>query len=158
MEIAANVSAGIQIGDVEKVVGNAVDKLSHKPKPLYLPRSAAVIGAGSIAVLDLGSPPVGSVWQVRCITLYGADDHTVLASTVFAVYTGDSLNAGLHSLRIPGLAIPSVTFIPDTGFMVHANESLFIQSSTSIAAGQQVGCNILLEEWKEHEISRSSGR
>lgn len=157
MELSANVSAGIQLGDVEKLVDGAVDRIKSDPKPFYLTRVAAAIGTGAVIRLDLGAPPTGSIWQVRVITLYGTDDHTAVSSVVGALYTGNSDNLTLASLKITGMAFPSTTFIPDTAIWCHPNENLVLQTSAVISAGQQVGVNVTVEEWKEHQVSRNSG-
>jgi hypothetical protein len=158
MEIAANVSAGFSIGDVEKVVNDAVSPLHHKPRPLYIRRSASAIGTGAVVTLDLGAPPNGSIWQVRVATLFGSDDHTTISNLTGALYTGDAANPSLASLHVTGLAFPSTTTFPDTAMWCHPNENLILVTSGTVDAAQQVGINVTVEEWKEHEVSRNSGR
>jgi len=157
MDIDASISAGISIGDIEKVADGIVGRLKDEPRPFYLSRTASATGTGAIVFLDLGAPPTGSIWQIRCITLFGNDDHTVVSSVTGSLYTGDYLNLSLASLKVTGLSFPSTTFIPDTAIWCHPNENLVIATSAIISAGQQVGANVVVEEWKERDVSRSLG-
>lgn len=157
----ASLEAGISIGDVEKVGDSIVDRLGRRedPRPFYLTRVDAKVGDGVNPVtLSFYSPPTGSIWQVRSITTFGTDDHTVVASVVCALYAGDRLNLSLASLKVVGLTIPSTTFIPDTAIWCHPTEELVIITSGVIASGQNIGANIVVEEWKEKDVSRNSGR
>jgi hypothetical protein len=158
MSLDMEVSASLSIGDIEKGVGNA---LSHhrEPRPIYTFRSQAKISTGGIVTLDqLGAPPTGSIWQVRCITVYGNDFSTVPSPAyTLALIIGNPDNPSLTGLKVTGLATPSTTFIPDTAIWCHPNEALIIQSGGTVTAGQQVGVNITVEEWREADVSRSSG-
>lgn len=162
MGIQLEAEVGLHIGkeDVEDAMHGALKKHhGEKPKPLYLRRAAAVLSDGShLNVLDLGSPPVGRIWCVTFISLYGADDHTVVAAVSGAVYTGDPNSLSLMGLVIPVLAFPSSTQISDDVLWVHANENLCVQTSASGAAGQQFGANAVVQEWRDHEKTQKTGR
>lgn len=165
VDVAASVS--LSIGDVQKVGDDVVNRL-HKPKPIYLRRTASynttqnAMGAGGGFLnanggitLDIGSPPVGRLWQIRVATLFGNDDHTVVSSLTMALYVADPLNPSLAGLLVTGLAVPSTTFFPDTCLWCHPNENVILVSSGSVT--QQIGVNVQIEEWREHEISQRSG-
>jgi len=170
MSVDVAVSASLSIGDVEKVGNSVVDRLSHKPKPIYLRRTAAfnpatpsAMGAGGgflnpngTVTLDIGSPPVGRLWQIRVATIFGTDDHTVVSGATMSLYVADPLNPSLAGLLVTGLAVPSTTFFPDTCLWGHANENIILVSN--IAVTQQIGVNVQIEEWREHEVSQNSGR
>ena len=170
MSIDVAASVALSIGDVQKVGDDVVHRLSHKPKPIYLRRSATfntatpmAMGAGGgfanpngTVTLDLGSPPVGRLWQIRVATIFGNDDHTVVSATTMAMYTADPLNPSLATLLVTGLAIPSTTFFPDTCLWAHPSENIILVSSQAV--NQQVGVNIQVEEWREREVSQDSGR
>jgi|SRR5882757_62024 len=166
VDVAASVS--LSIGDVQKVGDDVVSRL-HKPKPTYLRRTASfntatpmAMGAGGGFLnqsggitLDIGSPPVGRLWQIRVATLFGNDDHTVVSSLTMAMYVADPLNPSLAGLLVTGMAVPSTTFFPDTCLWCHPNENIILVSS--VAVTQQIGVNVQIEEWREPEISQRSG-
>jgi hypothetical protein len=157
MSLDLEVSAGISIGDIEKGVGNA---LSHhrEPRPIYTFRSQAKVSTGGVVTLEnLGAPPTGSIWQVRCITCYGNDFSSVVTGVTLALIIGNPDNPSLTGLKVTGLAVPSTTFIPDTAIWCHPNEALIIQSGGVVTANQQIGVNVTVEEWREADVSRSSG-
>lgn len=155
-----DVAAAISIGDLHEQSEDIVTRVlgAPSPRPFYLSRTAAFKGVGAAHILNLQAPPSGSIWQVRCITMFGNDDHTVVANLLAALYTGDPQNLSLASLKVVGLAIPSTTFIPDTAIWCHPNENVCINFSDVIPAGQMVGANIVVEEWKERDVSRNSGK
>lgn len=170
MSIDVAVSASLSVGDVERVGDSVVDRLSRKPKPIYLRRSASfnisspmAMGAGGGFInnaggvtLDLGAPPSGRLWQIRVCTLFGNDDHTVVSGATMSLYVADPLNPGLHGLLVTGLAVPSTTFFPDTCLWAHPAENIVLVSSGTIT--QQIGANVTIEEWREREVSQNSGR
>jgi hypothetical protein len=94
---------------------------------------------------------------------------TVNATTppVFgALFTGDPFNLSLAGLLIGSLTIPTTRFVPDTVMWCHPQQNLIAQfgflqepSGTGfyVQAGQQVGLNVGIEEWKERDVSRKSG-
>lgn len=151
---------GLTIGGVHDAVHGALNKHhKEKPKPLYGRRVDSRISDGThLVTLDLGSPPTGRLWCVTFITLYGTDDHTVVAAVSGAVYTGDANSLSLIGLVIPSLAFPSGTQISDDVLWVHANENLCVQTSAPGAAGQQFGVNAIVQEWRDHEKSQKTGR
>jgi hypothetical protein len=128
-----------------------------EPRPIYLTRSDAEISTGGFVRLELGSPPVGSIWQLRFITTFGNDDHTAVGGITVAVYCGNPANLALSQLKLTGMAIPSVTFVPDTCMWCHPSETLIVQTSAVVTAGQQVGAIIGIEEWLQKDVSRLSG-
>lgn len=129
------------------------------PRPIYLSRSDTDIADGTnVPIIDLGGPPVGSIWQLRCITTFGNDDNTVIGGTTCALYCGDPTSPSLAQLKLTGLTIPSATFIPDTCIWCHPNEHVFIRLSAAPGAGQQVGGIITVEEWRQRDVSRLGGK
>jgi hypothetical protein len=170
MSIDVAASVALSIGDVEKVGNSVVDRLSHKPKPIYLRRSASfnisspmAMGAGGGFInqnggvtLDIGACPAGRLWQIRVATLFGTDDHTVVSAVTMSMYVADPLNPGLHGLLVTGLAVPSTTFFPDTCLWAHPAENIILVSSGTVT--QQIGVNVTIEEWREHEVTQNSGR
>lgn len=168
--LQASVSAGISIGDIEKIVDGAVGALSRPdPRPFYFTRAASVISTGAAgSVLNFFGPPTGSLWQIRFITTFGSDAYTSLNNgaspavpLLGALYAGDpSTSPSLAQLLATGFQFPSTTFFPDTTVWCHPNQSLFVVTGGGYtpSAGQQIGAVVGLEEWREEDVSRNSGR
>lgn len=136
--------------------------LSHEPKPIYLTKPqvfepTTANGGAQIVLLDFGSPPSGSIWQIRFVTTFGNDDSTVIASTVASLYCGSINNLSLSQLRIVGIPIPATTYTPDTVMWCHPTETIVVKSSVAIPLGQQFGAVVGLEEWLEPDVSRGNG-
>lgn len=151
---------GIGIGDLDQLGDKIVDRVNghRKAKPFYLTRSAALIGTGKIITLDLGTPPTGSIWNVRGIALFGNDDHSAIASGITcSLYVGNASSLTLAGLRVPNMPIPFAQYVSPWALMCHPTENLIVLTSGIALAGQQVGANISVEEWREHDISRSIG-
>lgn len=157
--LAVEAEVSLSVGGVHDAVHGALKKHhGEKPKPSYLRRAASVISDGShLNVLDFGAPPSGRLWQVTYVTLFGSDDHTVVATIVGAVYTGNPNSLALGGLIIPSLPFPSATQISDDVLWVHSNENLCVQTSVSGALGQQLGGNVVILEWREAEITQRFG-
>lgn len=173
MGLDVQASVGITLGDIEALGDRVIDGLRPHadPRPFYLSRTASGYGDGiNPVVLDLGAPPTGSIWQLRAVITFGNDAFTGVVDgsdpplpVLAALYTGDSLNLSLATLKLPALPIPFVKYVPDTCMWCHPNENLVIVTSMAGSAsglpvaGQQIGCNIVVEEWKERDVSRSVG-
>jgi hypothetical protein len=170
-------SFGITLGDLEKWGDGVVNRLKEpEPEPFYTTRSASAVQGTTPAVitLDLGSPPTGSIWQIRWVTTFGWDAFTSVNVSVGppvvplfgALFTGDPFNLSLAGLLLGALTIPITRFVPDTVMWCHPNQNLIAQfgyitepSGTPflVPAGQQVGLNVGIEEWKERDVSRKAG-
>lgn len=127
------------------------------PRPIYTFRSDTDVSDGGFMQIDLGSPPTGSMWQLRYITTFGNDDHTALGGVAFALYCGNPANLSLAQLKVPGLTVPSITFVPDTCIWCHPSENLVARSSAVVTVGQQVGVIVGVEEWRQRDVSRLGG-
>lgn len=154
------VAAALTLGDLQDTGDTIVNRImgTSRPKPLYMIRTKSVVGTGIAAVLNYGSPPVGSAWQIRYITLFGSDDHTAIPGMTASLYVGDPSNLSLMSLRITGLAIPSTTFISRDALWIRPNEGMCLNLPLAISTGQMIGANIAIEEWKEQDTQRNTGK
>jgi hypothetical protein len=152
-----DLATGEELENVSSRLLGAIDR-NTEPRPIYLSRSNTLIGSGVAGVVDLGRPPVGSIWQLRYITLFGNDDHTVVGGMTCALYCGDPVAPSLAQLKLTGLAVPSATFIPDTCIWCHPTDNVFVATSTTVTAGQQIGATIGIEEWLQKDVSRLSGK
>lgn len=170
-------SIGLTIGDLEKWGDSVVDRLNghREPEPFYTTRSASAVQDATPGpiTLDLGSPPTGSIWQIRWATTFGWEPFTQVLTVnsgtppvAGALFVGDPYNLSLAGLLLGGLVIPITRFVPDTVMWCHPNQNLIAQfgyiqqpSGTAfvVQAGQQVGLNVGIEEWKEADVSRKTG-
>jgi hypothetical protein len=152
-----DLATGDELENVSSKLLGAIDS-TNDARPIYTSRSAAVVGTGALAILDLGRPPTGSIWLLRYITLFGNDFFTVVSGMTCGMYVGDPVSPSLAQLRIPGLAVPSCTFIPDTCMWCHPTDAVFVVTSIVVPAGQQVGATVGIEEWLLKDVSRLSGK
>lgn len=158
VKIAAGAEIDIATGDeLKQGVGKILGAMPSDPRPIYSFRTDTEIGTGSTMVIDLGSPPVGSIWQLRYVTLFGNDDNTTVAGVTMGLYCGNPTQLSLAQLKIPGLAVCSFTVIPDTCIWCHPNENLVLRSSGVVNLGQQIGGIIGVEEWLQRDVSRLGG-
>jgi hypothetical protein len=183
MGLDLQASVGITLGDIQAESDRIIEGLRPHadPRPFYLSRTATAYQLDTTGVapvtLDLGAPPTGSIWQLRAIITFGSDAFTGVNNSattpvplLCALFTGDSLNLSLATLKIPSLPFPFIKYVPDTCLWCHPNENLVIQTmglapgttAGTVGAGpvlgQQIGCNVVVEEWKERDVSRDSGR
>lgn len=152
-----DLASGDELKGVSSQLLGAIER-NAEPRPIYLSRSNTVTGTGALATVDLGSPPTGSIWLLRFITLFGNDDHTVIGGLTCSLYCGDAAALSFAQLKLTGLAVPSSTFIPDTCMWCHPTENVCVTTSAVLAAGQQLGACVGIEEWLIRDVSRLSGR
>lgn len=152
-----DIATGDELRDSTASILGAVRE-DTEPRPIYMSRSNVDIGDGVNGIIDLGAPPVGSLWQLRLITLFGNDDHTVVAGMTAAMYLGNPASLSLAQLVLTGLAIPSATFIPDTCVWCQPQANVVVATSIAVPAGQQVGATVVIEEWRQRDVSRIGGR
>jgi|SRR5882762_3174187 len=177
MSLELQASVGLTIGDLEKWGDSVVDRLnSHRePEPFYTSRTASAVQDPALGpvTLDLGSPPTGSIWQIRWATTFGWDaftgvytgDPATAPLVAGALFVGDPYNLSLAGLLLGGLTIPITRFVPDTVMWCHPNQNLIVQfgytlqngTGLYVQNGQQVGVNVGIEEWKEADVSRKTG-
>lgn len=160
IKIAAGAELDLATGDELKDATNSILGAlpGDDPRPIYLSRVDTDVSLGGVVSIDLGAPPVGSIWLLRYITVFGNDDTTVVAGITGALYCGDAANLSLSQLRIPNLVIPSCTFMPDTCVWCHPNENVVVKTSTVVPATVQIGAIVGIEEWRQKDVSRLGGR
>jgi hypothetical protein len=161
MGLELDASLGITLGDFTTGLDKLGDRLDKRePRPIYSTLTKSRIYKSTDTApfgLDLGSPNVGYIWQLRFVTMFGNDDHTVLSGISASVYAGDFYNPTLANLKIVGAPIPSTQYVPDTVMWVHPGESLYVLTSTTPTVGQQIGANIGVEIWRERDVSMNAG-
>ncbi len=160
VKIAAGAELDLATGDELKGATNSILSAlpGDEPRPIYLTRVDTTVSTGGVVQLDLGAPPVGSIWQIRFVTMFGNDESTVVGGITGALFCGDPANLSFAQLRVPGMAIPSLTFIPDTCMWCHPNEDLVIKTSAVVTSGQQIGAVVGIEEWRQRDVSRLGGK
>lgn len=172
LQVAASV--GITIGEVEALVNGAIGDLSSSlageiagARPIYFTRAAALTSDGSNpTVLSISGPPTGSLWQIRFITTFGIDAYTPVQDgssppnpMTGALYAGDPTGTpSLAQLLLVGFQFPQTLYVPDTTMWCHPNQELFVVTGNYIPPSQQIGMVAGIEEWREADVSRHSGR
>lgn len=147
--------------ELTSAVDDIETRLRRKPQPKPLipsPRTGSFSTADSATVpfiIRLGSPPIGSVWDILGITVAGTDDSTTVSGKV-ALYIGDHANVSLISLRVPALVIPSYTTIGKDRIFCQPSEYMFA-NVTGVANNQQIVVIVQVAEWKQNEKLRSAG-
>lgn len=155
MELEA--SASFSIGDkIDEVAGKLHDGM-RRPRALFFTFGAAAAGKGSIIVLPIGRPPVGSMWELDNITTYGNDDHTRVTTFTAGCYAGADGTPSLSHLLIPGLQFPDTEEFPRNLYL-SPSETLFLLTSDVVPIGQQIGVNVRLREWLQSDIDRGAAR
>jgi hypothetical protein len=111
------------------------DRLAPRPADRSLRKTVAravtMPGSGP-ALLDFGGPPSGTLWVPLWITLAGADDHTSVANSQFAVYLGGqaTTNPSTANLWIPGGTAPQIPANLPTGgkdtVYAHFGDNVFV--------------------------------
>ena len=157
-----SVGAEVDIATSDELKG-AHDDLYKRIKGLAGPKPARNTIAGSttvtatgLQVIDLGHPPVGRMWFVGALTLLGSDDHT-LVNGAAALYIGDSSNVSLAQCEVPGLAIPSYTYLGADGVWVYPSESVFV-NLFAVAVGAAVIAKARILEWRAADVVQHSGK
>lgn len=126
-------------------------------RPTHARQTASVvIPAAGAAIIDLGGPTSGRLWQVRSIAVGGPTPLAAAGGTafVFVAPTGAGLG-GLSTAqwRDQTLTLPNAAFYGAEQLIVRTNEHLLI-----VIAGGTVGtnyqANACMEDWPDAVSSR----
>lgn len=165
MEVTFDIGATVDIATGKEVadgIGGLRDELRGRkePKPLYSTRASSLIipAANEQTFMDLGSPPVGRMWNVLGITLAGTDSYTNVANAVASVFCGDSDLPSLIGLKVTGLTVPGTYTVSDKVFWCHSSENLVIGISGAVTAGQQIIALAHVAEWRECDVMSNNGK
>jgi hypothetical protein len=170
MSVQLQAGVNFSLGDIQDIADGMVSKLAPKqdPRPFYYTRAATAYSDGTDQpVLNFFGPPTGSLWQIRFVTTFGTDAFTSVASganppvlMLGALFAGDpETSPSLAQILLTGFTFPSTTYVPDTTTWCHPNQSLFIVTGAFVPpSGAQVGAVVGIEEWRESDVSRNSGR
>lgn len=143
--------------EIRAISDNAVSRIrAPHPKPRLKSNPASgVMPATGPLILDLGSPPAGSVWSIISVVVVGSDDRTAVPAGIAALYLGGepSLNPSLMNLLEPGSTTIPVrwNYNPDMHF-AHVGDSLYV-----LVYGAAAGLNIAAVS-RYHEWMPASGR
>jgi hypothetical protein len=129
--VEADFDIGLKLGAVEKEltgVRKQLAALSYMPIASSLTASGPANAAGT-ALLKIGRPSHGRMWNITRVSVLGADDQTVLAGSKVAVYVGSSVSPNLSDVLDPAAAADTVPFIiywnKDQVFVTD-NDDLFV--------------------------------
>lgn len=125
--------------------------------PSHLSFAGWAPGNGQPVMFDFGSPPVGNLWMIRSVTIYGGNPFTVVEAFTCSLFTGDVYNFSVATLHITQMVIPSTVYVPDSAIVCHPGDNVIISTSKSVDNGQNIGANISVEEWRQDELIRECG-
>lgn len=125
-------------------------KLSYMPIASSLTASGTSNAAGT-ALLKIGRPAHGRVWNVTRVSVLGADDQTVLAGSKVAVYSGSAVSPNLSDVLDPATAADTVPFIiywNKDQIFVTDNDDLFV-IVYGAGAGQSLVANATVLDYNK---------
>lgn len=161
LQLAGGVELDIATGAELSKHTEALSSLIGKdPKPLFLGLVSSVAGSGGIVTLDVGSPPVGRVWNVVAVTLVGNNDHGSIPSPAgfAAMYFGDPFNPSLANLQHVKIPLPSTVY-PSTGALwCPAGQRVFFQSDLAVNAPDSLTVVVQVAEWRTADVAQGTGR
>src|SRR5438105_7750148 len=120
VEVRADLDLGLSLGqlaDEVRELRKSIIVLPTWPRPL----ANTLVTPTSVAapfIISLGGPLAPVIWDLRNLTVCGADDHTTVANVTAAIYAGlqeqsvgqaarAAGSAQLPDVRWTGMAVPS---------------------------------------------------
>lgn len=150
MEISLATAVAVEVATKDDLVRHTdrLARLLERPHARYLRAAAgkAPLAANHAFAISLGKPTAGLLWIVQYVLVTGDDptNITAIANTRAAIFVGSpgpdsqmGTGAGLDTAGciVPGLAIPSLTNLPDK-CVVHTDEELYaVLFGTGLSAG-----------------------
>ena len=129
--VEAEFDIGLKLGAVEEGLNGIRDQLrllTYMPICSSLTASGVANAAGT-ALLKIGRPSHGRLWNITRVSVLGADDQTVLVGSKVAVYVGSSTSPNLSDVLDPAIAADTVPFViywnKDQVFVTD-NDDLFV--------------------------------
>jgi hypothetical protein len=129
--VEADFDIGLKLG----TVADKLDGIRQQLRQLaYMPIASSLTASGPAdatgkALLKLGRPAHGRLWNITRVSVLGADDQTVLVGSKVAVYVGSSVSPNLSDVLDPAIAADTVPFIiywnKDQVFVTD-NDDLFV--------------------------------
>lgn len=158
-----DIASGAELGDAK----DSILKGSKSPRFLPFRYTGDLHSSGSSLsqIFRIGppnGPGAGFVWELMSLTTYAQDDHTLFNPTpgtsfTGALYAGQTTGVLLSNLLLPGLTFPGAAdFL--SGQYVRHGETLVMNLSALPAAGQQLGANVFIKQWRECDVFEMSGR
>jgi len=139
-------------------------KKNRAPRPMLI----SVIGSstqlntnagagGGNGVVTFGHPPAGKIWNILSVTLMGDDDTTTVAGKGALYVDSETQALGLANLRMPGLTIPSFTFITRQTLWAHSSGDVCL-NLTGVGGTARVNGVLGIAEYHETDIGARTTR
>jgi hypothetical protein len=138
---------GEKIGENNKHLANTM----KIPKPL-----GRTIGGTAIAVTGVVTNltcqqycPVGKMWEVRLIGIFGSDTHTAVTGATADIFAGAEQDVNTSDFTGCFISATPIPFVKDYGrrhVCVYPGESVYALV-TGTAGGQGLVLNAVLDEW-----------
>lgn len=125
-----------ELGQHAKDMGSKLDKLVPF-KPLHKQALSGAVQIGAVApasaLIEIAPHvPVGRVWNVTAVSIFGPDGHTAVAGAKVDIYGGALLassatvgGGALSDIIISAAVVPSVNFVPDKAIWLHQDETIY---------------------------------
>lgn len=165
VKLAVGAELDLATGDeLKDATDTILGRFDKRAKPIYTTMVDSGTGNGvTLIPLDLGSPPTGRMWNLRSITVVGADPFTPpTAANKFAVYFGDAPGAGntlsLAQLKIANQPVPSTYSSGSNALWVRSNESIIVVTNALLTATESLVATAEIQEWRLDDIIMRNGR
>jgi hypothetical protein len=148
------VMAGISVEMLEEKLNNHAKKLSEMmklPKPLGRTVGGAAVGVTG-SVINLNSQqivPVGRMWVLRSVGVFGNDTHTSVAGATADLFAGsmqDENSSDFTSCFASAVTIPYVNTYGNRHVCLYPGENLY-----ALVTGATTGQNLVIvgvvDEW-----------
>lgn len=165
VKLAVGAELDLATGDeLKDATDSILGRLDKRVKPIYTTMVDSATGDGvQLFPLDLGSPPVGRMWNLRSITVVGLDAFTApSAAKFFAVYFGDAPAPGgtlsLAQLKVANQPIPSTYASGSNALWVHSNENIIVATNAALTATERLVATAEVQEWRVDDVVMRNGR
>lgn len=128
--ITLGLEIGTKLDEHTRQLKSLNDKLQQNT-PVFYATASQVVGNGSTATINLGTPDRGTQWEVNFLAIGGLDLNVAAAGTAGVYVTGNGVaggnTGGMTNVQDYAAALPKVDFYSQKQFIVNEAEYLIIQ-------------------------------
>lgn len=156
-----DIASGKELSDGFDDLKDFLDK-GKQGLPRYFVQVGTANGlSGTVnEVVEVGSPPVGSVWNVLGFAICGENDFVASSAGTVALYIGGMPATGtpsLADLRRPGLTVPAAQDLNDKTYWCASGQSIFFNLAGITGLAAFVG-NVFIAEYRQNDVVSRVGR
>lgn len=157
VDIASGRELSDGFDDLKDFMGKRQDALPH----YFVQSGQASSLTGPVnTIVQVGSPPVGSAWNVLGFSICGEDDNVASTAGTVSLYIGGvpaSGNPSLAQLRRPALTIPSAQDLNGKTYWCASGQYVFFKLTAIAGITAFVG-NVFIAEYRLNEVVSRVGR